>query len=306
MGKKGKGNRGGSKRSNKGKNYETLDDDYSKGKTKGKKNSHGKKSGRRHGHHHRAFISTADDLRFRQSVEEGGSHSIIDVASDGNCLFRSISDQLYHDYGKMHSEIRNDVCDFLESHEEEFSVFLVLDENEEDEDASSFEAYISAMREDGEWGGNLELVGGARLYRRNITVFSSVGAAFTIEHGPEKSSGPDLIVSYHDNDHYNSVRNSASPFPSLPSKFMPEKAKNPEEDEGSIKEEDDKKEDSDTEKNSRGGRRQGSSAERLGFQKYNSSHIWRGIRQEKIRHCFGTETKTKSKRTMSMPKWKNL
>ena len=92
------------------------------------------------------------------------------------------------------------------------------------------------MREDGEWGGNLELVAAARLYRyvraafasfsltgvilshstatsmnsRNITVFSADLAAFTIPHGGSKTAGPDLLVSYHDNDHYNSVRSTSS------------------------------------------------------------------------------------------------
>ena len=36
-------------------------------------------------------------------------------------------------------------------------------------------------------------------------------AAFTIDHGESKSMGPDLLVSYHDNDHYNSVRNKLHP-----------------------------------------------------------------------------------------------
>jgi OTU domain-containing protein 3 len=85
------------------------------------------------------------------------------MASDGNCLFRSLSDQLYWDYGKCHEEIRSDICDFLASHEADFKMFLVLDE--EDEDAADFESYISNMRECGEWGGNLELVAAARLYQ---------------------------------------------------------------------------------------------------------------------------------------------
>ena len=36
-------------------------------------------------------------------------------------------------------------------------------------------------------------------------------AAFTIDHGAKKSMGSDLLVSYHDNDHYNSVRNKSHP-----------------------------------------------------------------------------------------------
>lgn len=36
-------------------------------------------------------------------------------------------------------------------------------------------------------------------------------AAFTIDHGAKKSMGSDMLVSYHDNDHYNSVRNKLHP-----------------------------------------------------------------------------------------------
>jgi hypothetical protein len=55
------------------------------------------------------------------------------------------------------------------------------------------------------------------LRRRKITVFSATLAAFTIEHGDLDSSGPDLLVTFHDNDHYNSVRNNNVP-PKSPKK----------------------------------------------------------------------------------------
>lgn len=58
---------------------------------------------------------------------------------------------------------------------------------------------------------------------RNIKVFSS-HAAFTIEHDHKNSAGRDLTVSYHENDHYNSVRDSSVSKPSPPSIFPVEKA----------------------------------------------------------------------------------
>lgn len=97
-------------------------------------------------------------------MTDDGTKVITDMAADGNCLFRSLSDQIYWDYGNKHEEVRSDVCDFLALHKDEFSVFLVLDENEEDEDAADFESYVSNMRTLGEWGGNLEIVAAARLY----------------------------------------------------------------------------------------------------------------------------------------------
>ena len=54
--------------------------------------------------------------------------------------------------------------------------------------------------------------------RRSITVYSEILAAFTIDHGDTKSMGSPLLVSYHDNDHYNSVRNKL--HPRIPSKVM--------------------------------------------------------------------------------------
>jgi hypothetical protein len=47
--------------------------------------------------------------------------------------------------------------------------------------------------------------------RRTITVYSETLSAFTIDHGDSRSMGSDLLVSYHDNDHYNSVRNKLHP-----------------------------------------------------------------------------------------------
>lgn len=57
------------------------------------------------------------------------------------------------------------------------------------------------------------------MCRRNIKAFS-IAAAYTIEHGADKSAGPDLMVSYHDNDHYNSVRARDGKRPVPAKKFL--------------------------------------------------------------------------------------
>ena len=94
---------------------------------------------------------------------------IIDMSPDGNCLFRSLSDQLYGDYGNRHSDVRETVCDYMEKNEADFIVFLVFEDEDDDEqqeeDARDFEHYIESMRQEGEWGGNLEVVAAARLYQ---------------------------------------------------------------------------------------------------------------------------------------------
>jgi OTU-like cysteine protease len=47
---------------------------------------------------------------------------------DGNCLFRSLSDQLFRDLGWNHEVVRQDVCDFIVGHQEEFKMFMVPDD----------------------------------------------------------------------------------------------------------------------------------------------------------------------------------
>lgn len=87
-------------------------------------------------------------------VEDEGL-SIVTMSSDGNCLFRALSDQLLGDCGNKHGIIRAEICDFMEENEEKFKLFLVFedDEGNNSEDAADFESYIDSMRRDGTWGG---------------------------------------------------------------------------------------------------------------------------------------------------------
>ena len=113
-----------------------------------------------------------NDVAFRQQVNASGTRAIVEMESDGNCLFRSLSDQILHDDGESHEHFREKICDYLEKNEDFFKGFVVLDDDDDDDNtdsdevgASSFEDYVKRMREDGEWGGNPELVCAARLYR---------------------------------------------------------------------------------------------------------------------------------------------
>lgn len=154
------------------------------------------------------MVKSNDDYTFRTSVESSGSRTIIDMLPDGNCLFRSISDQLYRDYGRHHDEVRRNICQFITENSEEFKAFLVYDDSD-DADVTDVADYMDKMSEDGEWGGNPELVAAARFYERNITIFS-VDGAYSIECGQSTTSGCNVNLSYHGNDHYNSVRDESS------------------------------------------------------------------------------------------------
>ncbi len=99
------------------------------------------------------------------------------VTPDGNCLFRSLADQIHGERGaEGHADIRRRVVDAIAANEDDFKWFL--------EDDEAFGDYVSRMRQDGEWGGQLELQVAANLYGVDVTIHQeeSTGApAFMIQ-----------------------------------------------------------------------------------------------------------------------------
>ena len=175
-------------------------------KNSNNKNTNTNKSNKQKNRKQNKWQLKDDDDTFRESLINQGN-TINDMDSDGNCLFRSFSDQLYHDNGAKHDIVRHDICEFLSSNKEEFAGFLLM--NDDDEDILDIDEYIEKMREDGEWGGNVEVVVASRVYKRNIVVFSfeyANGAlSIVCEDKDKKEDGSDLLLSYHGESHYNSV-----------------------------------------------------------------------------------------------------
>ena len=86
------------------------------------------------------------------------------VTADGNCLFRSLCDQIYGESGDFH-KMRQEIMDCVVENEEGFAPF-VLDEDEDE----SFKDYCCRMRKDGEWGGQVELQAAAIVYSVDIAI----------------------------------------------------------------------------------------------------------------------------------------
>lgn len=98
-------------------------------------------------------LNGVDNVKLKAALESEGL-TIVDMSSDGNCLFRALSDQLYNDRGHHHGEIRSDICDFMALNEDEFKQFLVFEgDGKNMQDATDFESYIADTRRDGVWGG---------------------------------------------------------------------------------------------------------------------------------------------------------
>ena len=181
-------------------------------KTKGGNNNTEKKAKNKRGgksksnHHSTSLDSDDDDNQFRNQLLNQG-HLIHEMNSDGNCLFRSLSDQLYNDNGDEHGAVRSEICDYLERNKDEFQSFLLM--NEDDEDIMNIDDYVDHMREHTTWGSDIEIVAASRHFKRGIKVFSTHYGVLRFfvdqEENDDLDYSSDLLLSYHGNDHYNSV-----------------------------------------------------------------------------------------------------
>ncbi|ETO25805.1 OTU-like cysteine protease family protein [Reticulomyxa filosa] len=134
--------------------------------------------------------------------------SIKDTNPDGNCLFRSLADQLHGDE-RMHGQYRKEIVEYMQSHAEQFASFCTDD----------FEKYLKGMSKSGTWGGNLELTAASRVYQIDICVHQLGAARYEILYsfGKPKRS---IHVSYHNERHYASVRKMTDRFTSSPAEVI--------------------------------------------------------------------------------------
>ena len=98
------------------------------------------------------------------------------MAVDGDCLFRSLSDQIYFDNGKRHLKVREEICEYLGEYKE-LHKFLpanvsdkaevsrdISDNPDKEVNCSEYESYVKTMREDRERRGQLETKAAAIVY----------------------------------------------------------------------------------------------------------------------------------------------
>jgi len=132
---------------------------------------------------------------FRKALKQGGLE-IREQEGDGNCLFRSVSFQVYGD-ANMHMDVRQQCLDHMSKDEEHFSHFV------EDEE---FGAYIQRKRKEGVHGNNPEIQAISELFNRPVEVFTpeNGGKPLNIFQSEYKTSDVPIRLSYHDN-HYDAV-----------------------------------------------------------------------------------------------------
>lgn len=86
---------------------------------------------------------------------------IVDVAGDGNCLFRALSDQI-DGSPNNHAAFRQAIIGFLQQNRQDFEPFI--------EDDEPWNDYIRRMSKSGQWGGNIEIQAASLNWAVNITI----------------------------------------------------------------------------------------------------------------------------------------
>eukprot|EP00271_Cylindrocystis_brebissonii_P002017 TRINITY_DN1235_c7_g1_i1.p1 TRINITY_DN1235_c7_g1~~TRINITY_DN1235_c7_g1_i1.p1 ORF type:complete len:404 (+),score=76.15 TRINITY_DN1235_c7_g1_i1:322-1533(+) len=118
------------------------------------------------------------------------------VTADGNCLFRAVADQLEGSEAG-HVRLRKQTVDFISANQDDYQPFV--------EDDNSFENYLRTMAEDSTWAGHMELQALSVMVHCNICIHRFEEPRWHIHNFPVQHTRT-LHISYHDGEHYNSVR----------------------------------------------------------------------------------------------------
>jgi len=141
-----------------------------------------------------AAISDADHMNLTERLKAYGLREKL-IKGDGNCQFRSISDQLFGTPDR-HVEVRKMVINQLSQHRKDYEVFVPDD----------YQAYLRKMSRDGEWGDHLTLKAASDVYGRRMCILSSYEKNFLIEITPESVKHPRVLwLSFWAEVHYNSI-----------------------------------------------------------------------------------------------------
>ncbi|VDD96332.1 unnamed protein product [Enterobius vermicularis] len=117
-----------------------------------------------------------------------------DIPGDGNCLFRALGDQL-EGHSRNHLKHRADTVRYMIANRKHFEPFIDI----------PFERYTESLGRSGTYAGQDALVAFAKLHKVNIVIHQLNSPLWQIE-GSENENARELHLSYHNGEHYSSVR----------------------------------------------------------------------------------------------------
>lgn len=122
-------------------------------------------------------------------------YDIVIIRGDGNCLFRSVAEQL-EENEEYYQKYREICVDYMINNKEDFVPFL--------DDSISIDEYIEKMSKDGEWGGNLEIHALSMALKVNFCIYIPDKPCSVVKNWENPKQNIFLI--YHNGKHYNSLR----------------------------------------------------------------------------------------------------
>jgi len=151
------------------------------------------------------------EIQKLQAVLRREQLSMKEIASDGHCMYRAVSDQMTQlgDTSAAtkgaHMELRRVAANYMRRHSADFMPFLSVAEGKAPEE--TFAAHCSSVETTAVWGGQLELRALAQALRRPIVVYSADAPVLRMG---EAFEGQPLRVTFHRHyyalgEHYNSV-----------------------------------------------------------------------------------------------------
>lgn len=124
---------------------------------------------------------------------------IVDVGSDGNCLFRAIAYQLYGDEDK-HKLIRTKTMEYIMAEKKYFGSFI-------EGGVPKVKEYTDRKSCNGIWGDDIEIQAFSEIYDRPIEIYAYSSKPMKTFH--EQNGDGELVtplrLSYHGGSHYNCI-----------------------------------------------------------------------------------------------------
>ena len=120
------------------------------------------------------------------------------VEGDGNCLFRSVSHQLYSTTS-FHDIIRATAMKYISIERNYFSQFIVGGLEKVDE-------YLEHQSRNGAWGDDIEIQAMSEIYNKPFEIYAYSNTPMRTFH-ENSGIGCPLRLAYHGQSHYNSIVN---------------------------------------------------------------------------------------------------
>lgn len=136
---------------------------------------------------------------FQEELAKKGLY-MREIDGDGNCLFRSFSDQ-FHGVETRHKDFRFLAVNYMRINPDNFKPFI-------DEDEITWDEYLATMSKDSEWGDHFELQALSQHFKINIVIHMRGGPPMLLMNFPKKNRTIHLAYHLGENfgEHYSSVR----------------------------------------------------------------------------------------------------